>query len=159
MPSGASCSPPFCWLSWCCCGPLQTARGQSQSGAGADPGAQPHFCYFKLPVVVFHFCFCFLSGSPIHLWLTKTMKRKRSKSPCWMKLLVRLNILLLSIVTPAKGYPIITYDWALLRQTVLKIQVDGGWAVAIVQFRWSDNQRNIVYCFIDTVCQYLNLLL
>lgn len=32
MPSGACSSPPFCWWSWCCCGPRPTARGQSQTG-------------------------------------------------------------------------------------------------------------------------------
>lgn len=28
-PSGACCSPPFCWSSWCCCDLQPTARGQS----------------------------------------------------------------------------------------------------------------------------------
>lgn len=32
MPSGVCSSPPFCWWSWCCCGPRRTARGQSQTG-------------------------------------------------------------------------------------------------------------------------------
>lgn len=32
MPSGVCSSPPFCWWSWCCCGPRLTARGQSQTG-------------------------------------------------------------------------------------------------------------------------------
>lgn len=31
-PSGVCSSPPFCWSSWCCCGPRLTARGQTPAG-------------------------------------------------------------------------------------------------------------------------------
>lgn len=55
-----------------------------------QPEPKTHFRQFKL--TVFNLCFfwfCFLSGSPILLWLMKMMTRKRPRSQCWVKLLVR----------------------------------------------------------------------